>query len=101
MSNRILIGSCPKCQGALKEQSEEGEWACMNCGKLFLPPISNLSSRTRKLKPPILPGERIKDTQEDSGKKTILDTLNQDPNLNPEEQADEAEWRRLNPLRHA
>ena len=33
---RILVGSCTKCGGALREQEDPGEWMCINCGRLVL-----------------------------------------------------------------
>ena len=33
---RILVGSCTKCGGALKEQTDPGEWMCINCGSLVM-----------------------------------------------------------------
>ena len=91
MVSRIITKGCPKCGGALKEDTREREWSCMNCGMLYLPANFSRVSES-KLHEPQLPGEKAK-----SSKKSTLDTLNQDPVLETEDLGDDSEWERLNP----
>ena len=93
MVSRIVTKGCPKCGGALKEDPREHEWSCMNCGMLFLPEtLSEVPLSKVRLMEPRLPGEKVEST-----KKPTLDTLNQDPILDPENLGDDSEWERLNP----
>ena len=84
---RILVGSCPKCRGALKEQMDPGEWICVNCGMLVLDkPIDfgHLDQKAtkynpeRRIKPPVLP---------------ILEEAEDEPE--EEEEGDDQEWEQL------
>tara|TARA_Y100000310_G_C20342634_1_gene650523 strand:- start:160 stop:513 length:354 start_codon:yes stop_codon:yes gene_type:complete len=91
--SRIFTQGCPKCGGALKEDAREKEFSCMNCGMLFLPKtLPEVPLSKFRLMEPRLPGEKVESTE-----KPTLDTLNQEPVLDPEDLGDDSEWERLNP----
>ena len=34
-SGKMIIGACAKCGGTIKEDLDNREWSCINCGKTF------------------------------------------------------------------
>ena len=98
---RILVGQCPKCQGALREQMDPGEWICVNCGMLVLDkPIdfSHLDQKAtkynpeRRIKPPTLPSFDGIDEEEDvhSARSILLEETEEEV-----EEGDDQEWDNL------
>ena len=90
---RILVRSCTKCRGALREQADPGEWMCINCGNLVLnktPPKPLVVTKVKDLVKTVVVEEVVEEVEVEEDSSVTLNRLEEEA-----EEGDDQEWSKL------